>query len=225
MKNFFGSIVNRVFLILLAGIIVATVVTTWLAANERRSTLKEIRYQHVAERVEQIVLALDDISPDARNVILQAADNFGFEAAEVKSLGDATKDSNRNSNLAEILKLRLGTNRQIAVQSETDCTSRRPRPNAGPDQRPERETCRVIYVSLRDNTLLRLRLHMPGEPPSMRSRGNPVAPYGAPYILLFLVLIAMLAYLVAKMTARPIKQPASAASELGLDIEHPPLPE
>lgn len=225
MKNFFGSIVNRVFLILLAGIIVATVVTTWLAANERRSTLKEIRYQHVAERVEQIVLALDDISPDARNVILQAADNFGFEAAEVKSLGDATKDSNRNSNLAEILKMRLGTNRQIAVQSETDCTSRRPRPNAGPDQRPERETCRVIYVSLRDNTLLRLRLHMPGEPPSLRARGNPVAPYGAPYILLFLVLIAMLAYLVAKMTARPIKQLASAASELGLDIEHPPLPE
>jgi hypothetical protein len=33
----------------------------WLAGNERRNTLRELRFQHLADRVEQIVQAVDDI--------------------------------------------------------------------------------------------------------------------------------------------------------------------
>lgn len=225
--SLFGSIANRVFLILLAGIIVATVTTTWLASNERRSSLRELRYQHIAERVEQIVLALDDLSPQARAVVLQAADNFGFEAAFVDSVGDTTSPS--VSPMIDILKAQLGADRQIVVQRETNCAPRKPRASlndAGSPAKPRRpreETCRVIYVSLQDNALLRLRLHLPGEPPMLRGRGNDLTPHGAPYILLFLLFIAMLAYAVARMTARPIKQLASAATELGRDIDHPPM--
>jgi len=226
LREFFGSIGNRVFLILLAGILVATVTTTWLASNERRSTMRELRYQHVAERVEQVVQALDPLTPEARDVVLHAADNFGFEAGFVNEVGDTLAPS--TSPMADILKSRLGEDRQIVVQRETDCAPRRPR-NAPPDapgraERPRMETCRVIYVSLRDKALLRLRLHMPGDPPTLRG-GRGVGPYGSPYILLFLVLIAMLAYVVARMAARPIKHLASAATELGRDIDHPPLAE
>ncbi|WP_233526698.1 MULTISPECIES: ATP-binding protein [unclassified Herbaspirillum] len=225
LREFVGSIGNRVFLILLAGILVATVTTTWLASNERRSTMRELRYQHVAERVEQVVQALDPLTPQARDVVLHAADNFGFEAAFVNEVGDTLSPS--TSPMADMLKSRLGEDRQIVVQRETDCAPRKPR-NAPPDgparaERPRMETCRVIYVSLRDKALLRLRLHMPGDPPSLRGRG--VGPYGSPYILLFLILIAMLAYVVARMAARPIKHLASAATELGRDIDHPPLAE
>jgi len=230
MKNmfsaFFSSIANRVFLILLAGILVATVVTTWLASNERRNTLKEIRYQHIAERVEQVALALDKISPEARQVVLQAADKFGFEAAFVDSVGDTAGSS--NGPMAEILRARLGADRKIIVQQETDCAPRLPRKDMPPPPpgRAHMETCRVIYVSLQDQALLRLRLHMPSEPPGMRGRGSMIGTYGGgPYVLLFLVLIAMLAYVVARMAARPIKQLATAATELGRDIDHPPLPE
>ncbi|WP_051516479.1 ATP-binding protein [Herbaspirillum sp. RV1423] len=222
-SSFFSSMANRVFLILLAGIIVATVATTWLASNERRSTLRELRYQHVAERVEQFVLALDDISPQARQVVLQAAGNFGFEAAFVNSVGDTVNPG--ASTMADILRSRLGADRQIVVQRETDCAPRRP-PGYSPgplDRPPHMETCRIIYVSLKDKALLRLRLHIPGEPPMLRGRGNGITHSGAPYILLFLILIAMLAYVVARMAARPIKQLASAATELGRDIDHPPL--
>lgn len=223
---FFSSIANRVFLILLAGILVATVVTTWLASNERRNTLKELRYQHIAERVEQVALALDKISPEARQVVLQAADTFGFEAAFVDSVGDTAGSS--NGPMAEILRARLGADRKIIVQQETDCAPRLQRKDMPPPPpgRPHMETCRIIYVSLQDQALLRLRLHMPGEPPGMRGRGGMIGAYGGgPYVLLFLVLIAMLAYVVARMAARPIKQLATAATELGRDIDHPPLPE
>ncbi|WP_050475943.1 ATP-binding protein [Herbaspirillum rhizosphaerae] len=224
-SSFFSSMANRVFLILLAGIVVATVTTTWLASNERRNTLKEIRYQHVAERVEQFVQALDEISPEARRNVLQAAGSFGFEAAMVDSVGDTVSRS--ASPMVDILKARLGADRQIVVQRESDCTPRPPHNNLPvPAGKPRMETCRVIYVSLQDKALLRLRLHIPGEPPTWRGRGGDMGSFsGTPYILLFLVLIAMLAYVVARMTARPIKQLASAATELGRDIDHPPLAE
>ncbi|WP_407638246.1 ATP-binding protein [Herbaspirillum hiltneri] len=228
MREFFGSIGNRVFLILLAGILVATVTTTWLASNERRNTMRELRYQHVAERVEQVVQALDPLTPEARDVVLHAADNFGFEAAVVNEVGDTQRPS--TSPMADILKSRLGEDRQVVVQRETDCAPRRPRnapadaPGLNRNERPHSDTCRVIYVSLRDKALLRLRLHMPGDPPALRGRGG-MGPPGSPYILLFLVLIAMLAYVVARMAARPIKHLASAATELGRDIDHPPLAE
>lgn len=229
MKNFFSSIANRVFLILLAGILVATVVTTWLASNERRSTLKELRYQHIAERIEQVVLALDTISPEARQVVLQTADKFGFEIAFVNSVGDTLKPS--NGPMADILRARLGTDRHIVVQQETDCAPRMQRRDfpPPPSGKPPIETCRVVYVSLKDKVLLRMRLHVPGDPPMMRGRNGGFGGYaslgGGPYVLLFLVLIAMLAYVVARMTARPIKRLATAATELGRDIDHPPLAE
>ena len=83
MKNrisaFFSSMANRVFLILLAGMLVATIVTTWLASNERRNTLKEIRYQHIAERVEQVVLA-----EQGPTEIRQAAKAFNAMQARIR---------------------------------------------------------------------------------------------------------------------------------------------
>lgn len=238
MKNFFDSIANRIFLILLAGIIVATAITTWLAYNERRNTLREIRLQHIAERVEQVVLALDTISPQARQSVLQAAGNFGFEASLVDQTdqvdnGGGDGANNIASPMVDILKARLGAHRQVQVQRETDCAPRRPPPGmrqelAAPQDKPEKlrmETCRIITISLADQVLLRLRLHMPSAAQLRRPRSTDVEPYGSPYILLYLALIALLAYAVAKMAARPIKQLASAATELGHDIDHAPLAE
>jgi signal transduction histidine kinase len=228
MKNFFGSIANRVFLILLTGIIVAVVATTWLASNERRSSLREMRLQHAAERVEQVVQTFDEISPEERLQVLKTADNFGYDATFVSSIGDTANVS--NGAMLDILKARLGEQRQIVVQRETDCVGRPPpdEPDGRQDShhgKPRMETCRVIYISLRDKALLRLRLHLPNEQQAIRGR-NPSLPfYSSPYILLFLILIAMLAYAVAKMAARPIKQLAIAASELGHDIDQPPLAE
>ena len=221
-KSFLGSMVNRVFLILLTGIVVATLTTTWLAANERRSVLKELRYQHIADRVEQVVQALDAVSPEARHVILQASQHFGFEASFVNSKGDAT--NNNISPLTEVLKSRLGSDRQILVQRETNCALPPLRKNfPPPPDQPRPENCRIIYVSLQDQSLLRLRLHMPGE---LMPRGrNSLSDPDGPYIFLFLLFIAVLAFVVAKMTARPIRQLASAATELGRDIDQPPLPE
>ncbi|KAF1044812.1 MAG: Osmolarity sensor protein EnvZ [Herbaspirillum frisingense] len=225
MRDFLGSIGNRMFVLLLAGIVVAIVATTWLASNERKSTLRELRFQHLAERIEQIVQAVDDIPPEQRPIVLQAAVNFGFEARLVDGLNDAVGANASTSPLVDILQARLGADRRIAVQRETECASPRRDDDHGEGHMARRETCRVVYVSLHDKALMRLRLHQPSEPPVLRVRGGPGGPYGLQYIVLFLVLIAILAYLVARMATRPIRQLAQAATQLGRDIDHPPLAE
>ncbi|MDB5774420.1 MAG: histidine kinase [Herbaspirillum sp.] len=230
MKALFDSIANRVFLILLAGILAATAATIWLSAEERQNAVRELRNQHTADRVEQIVDVLDDATPGARRVILDAAPNFGFEARLAAGRAPADDD---NPELLAALKAQLGNNRHIVISRASDCDispSERAAPgapassdsSANPAVPPE--TCRLIYVRLHDGALLTLKLDPPRsrlQLPSARSRSI----VSGPYLLLFLALIALLAYAVARMTARPIKQLAVAAGELGRDIDQPPLPE
>lgn len=222
MKDFAGSIGNRIFVLLLAGIVLAIVATTWLASNERKSTVREMRFLHLAERVEQIVTAVDDVPAPQRPIVLQAAINFGFEASMVSDMNDAVGANASTSPVIDILQARLGSERKIAVQRETECP---PPPGT---TAPRRETCRVVYVSLHDGALMRLRLHQPSDLPAMMrggGRGSQGGPFGLPYIALFLILIAILAYLVARMATRPIRSLAHAATALGRNIDQPPLPE
>ncbi|MDB5765309.1 MAG: periplasmic sensor signal transduction histidine kinase [Collimonas fungivorans] len=218
MRNFFGSVANRVFLILLTGILVAAATTSWLAENERRKSFKEFYEFRIAERVEQVVFSLDNVGPEMRSVVLQTSDNFGLEASMVKDTENAVND---NPSLTSLLKARLGGDRSILVDKQSDCKLHT-RKNFD-FRRPEE--CQVVYVSLKDGTLLKLKLRMtrgPGAPPPARPPGMP---YLSPYFALFLLLIGGLAYFVAKMTARPIKHLAIAAGELGRDIDRPPLDE
>jgi len=216
-RNFFGSVANRVFLILLAGILVAAATTSWLADNERRKAFKEFYEFRIAERVEQIVFSLDNVSPDMRSVVLQTSENFGLEASMVK---DTENSPNDNPSLTALLKARLGSDRNVVVDKQSNCKLHTRR---GLDFRRVEE-CQVVYVSLKDGTLLKLKLRMmrgPGGPPGR----PPGMPYLSPYFGLFLLLIGALAFFVAKMTARPIKDLAVAAGELGRDIDRPPLDE
>jgi signal transduction histidine kinase len=80
-----------------------------------------------------------------------------------------------------------------------------------------RGSCESLNVRLRDGEELRLSV-LPPRSDSITPRTN----YHG-IIAVFLVSIAFLAYFVARMTARPLKQLAQAAKDLGQDINHPPL--
>ncbi|MGS0743127.1 ATP-binding protein [Glaciimonas sp. GG7] len=224
MKNFFASVANRVFLILLAGILVAAATTSWLAENDRRNAFRELYDFRIAERVEQIVLSLDEASPDMRQAVLEASENFGLEASLA---ADTDNIVSENGSLAELLKTRLGNARQIVVSRQLGCNLRIGRGHGleGEAQSRRVDECQVVYVSLKDGALLKLKLRMMRDP-GLRGR-PPGLPFVAlsPYLALFLVLIGVLAFVVAKMTARPIKGLAEAASALGRDIDRPPLQE
>ncbi len=223
MRDMFSSIANRIFLILIAGIILAMTVTTWLASTRHDDSMRELRFQHVVDRIDQIVVALDDVTPDERTTILHAAENFGFTAQVVPEMPDVTTSA-KNETLATMLKERIGYDRKIAIQRETDCIPLHPQHQKTAAN--SMNSCRITYVSLQDDTILRLQLYFPKPPETFRPEGGGILPPGSiPYAILFLALIGLLAYVVSKIAARPIGQLAHAASQLGQDIDHPPLKE
>ena len=78
-----------------------------------------------------------------------------------------------------------------------------------------RGACESLHIRLRDGA----ELHLSILPPS-----SALIPTDLRFLIgLFLVSIAGLAYLVARMTARPFRQLAQAAQDLGQDINRAPL--
>uniref|UniRef100_E6QQD6 histidine kinase n=1 Tax=mine drainage metagenome TaxID=410659 RepID=E6QQD6_9ZZZZ len=218
MRRFFDSIANRVFLILLAGMLFAVGITSWLADNTHRNVLLELHNFRVADRVEQIVLSLDQATPEMRKAAMQTSADFGLQAQLVHDAGHAQAE---NSALAMLLKSRLGTNHHVIVSTQTGChldINKRLRAQPGiARELPRINQCQVVYVSLKDGALLELKF------PMIRELWEREHPLYMPYFTLFLMLIALLAYVVASMVARPIKRLSEAAAELGHDIDQPPL--
>lgn len=217
MRNFFGSVANRVFLILLAGILVAVGSTGWLADSERRKNFKEWYDSRIADRIEQIVISIDNVGPDTRNIVLQTSEKFGLESALVNEAEPKVDD---NPALTAAIKTKLGGERRVTVVKEKDCKLRERR---GPDPRHFDE-CQAVYVSLKDGAVLKVKLRVTRQP-GAPGGGPPGMPFPSLYFALFMLLIGVLAFVVAKMTARPIQLLANAAGELGSDIDRPPLDE
>jgi signal transduction histidine kinase len=215
MKTFFRSMTSRVFLVLIVGVIVSTMLALGLAIGERQRMLRQFRDFHAAERVAQFLISIETIPSQQRALFYSAASGVGMRA-EPAGPNDAKVEP--RSDLAARLSERLPPGYEIAStpSNATDCSGiGRPR-----HRRPEnRALCEALLVTLSDGERLRLTI-LPPPPP-------PVAPrldYQT-YGILFLLSIGIVAALVARMTMRPLKQLAQAATELGHDIERPPLPE
>ncbi|MDD5240306.1 MAG: ATP-binding protein [Sulfuricella sp.] len=209
MKDFFSSMVGRIFLILVGGIFASATLTFLLADSERQTDISQIRSLHVAERVEQLVLMLDAAPREARNWITAAASRNGFSAtiaADPISAGEA------DAELTAALLSRLGETRKIAAQKKPcDPESSRLPPNGN-------AFCRTVSLSLNDGTYLNLVMQPRRPPPAAHPKSRLLL-----YASFFAACLALLAYAVARMSLQPLRQLAQAATELGRNIEQPPL--
>jgi signal transduction histidine kinase len=212
-KAFFSSMVGRVFLILVGGIFASGTLTFFLADNTRRTDISQIRSQHTAERVEQLVLMLDATPREARGQVAAAASRNGI-VAEISGagIGAGAPDTDLTAALLQL----LGEDRHI-VARKTACAAETP--NA-PPQSQRSAVCRTVSLSLHDGTFLHLVLQ-PRRPPS--AGPHPSRPWL--YIFFFATCLGLLAYAVARMSIQPLRQLAQAAAELGRNIERPPLAE
>lgn len=214
MQAFFTSMVGRVFLILVGGILATAALTLFLAGSERREMFSNVRTQHAAERVEQFVLLLDSVPADARSRVAAAASrhNFVAEIAD-KEEGGGEPDSE----LMAALRERLGQDRQVSAKKIACPANPQTRGNFGPHRQV---TCRTVSVALRGGAPLHLSLQSRREPPPI-----PLAQNWTLYALLFTACLGALAYGVARMATQPLQRLAEAANELGRNIEQPPLAE
>src|SRR5690606_33818248 len=80
MKSFFNSMAGRVFLILFSGVLLATVLTSWLADRERQRAFLQFRETRLLEQAELFVVTLDAIPAEGRPAFLNTSQRFGLHA-------------------------------------------------------------------------------------------------------------------------------------------------
>ena len=216
MKGFVTSMQGRVFLVLIGGIVASALLTAALADREGRRTFAQVRAAHTADRVEQLVSALEAVPPEVRPT-LAATLGRGMTA---QFAAPGAPQQQIDAELTDALIDELGKDRNVtaAAGSRVDCA-----PGAGNDGTPTRAvaSCQIISLTLRDGTPLRLVLRP--QPDFNWSR-----PRSSRWLLFVIVLplcLVLLAYVVARMATRPLGRLARAATALGGDINQPPLPE
>lgn len=217
MKDIFRSMTSRVFLVLIAGILVTTVLTIWLAFGERQRMIRQFRDYHAVERVAQFIQSVENVPADLRIPYLEAAAGIGMHA---RPAGRDEVVTAARTPLADMLDQRLPDAHHIysTPPRDGDCPPFANRRNQR--RAPDRQiACEALLVTLSDGDRIRLSV-MPPRPPPIAPRMDYLT-----YAILFLLCIGLLAALVARMTMRPLKQLAQAATALGNDIERPPLPE
>jgi signal transduction histidine kinase len=207
---------GRVFLVLIGGIVASALLTALLADREGRRTFAQVRAAHTADRVEQLVTALEAVPPEFR-ATLAATLQRGMTA---QFAGPEAPGQEVDAELTAALTEEFGGNRTVVANAGTsaDCVMQ-PGDSAAVDQNAK--PCRVISLRLRDGTPLRLILR----PQPELSWTRPHSSRWLLYAIFFPVCLGLLAYVVARMATRPLNQLAQAATELGGDINRPPLVE
>jgi signal transduction histidine kinase len=226
MKGFLGSMAGRVFLVLLAGIILAVAVTAFLSGLERKRAFAQMNESRVVERVVELVSLLDSVPAGERAGIIG-------DRRLMRGLFDIRWSSVRggpqDDALTAALRAQLGESSDVAVirTPDSECPEFRgrgrdgPRFNGaspGPRVRPE---CRTISLTLQDGTPLSLVMRTGMLPPPRMK----LIRWQSPYLLFFAACVALLAYAVSRMATRPIARLAQAAKSLGEDFDQPPLDE
>lgn len=217
MKAFVTSMQGRVFLVIIGGIVTSALLTATLADREGRRTFAQARAAHTADRVEQLVNALEAVPPEVRPT-LAATLGRGMSA---QFMGPDAALQEADVELTDALVDELGQDRNITATAGTRADCAPQAGNNGASAHPVITSCQVISLALRDGTRLRLVLRPQPDFTWMR----PHSSRWLLYAIVFPLCLGVLAYVVSRMATRPLGRLARAATALGGDINQPPLPE
>ncbi|MCG2584892.1 ATP-binding protein [Massilia sp. TS11] len=217
MRAFFLSMTGRVFLTILLGGIASAALTQWVNMRERQRALEIERDLNALERSEHLVTTLDVVPFDLRDEFLSVANTL---AIRLEPYETALPLAPARSEFGDSLSQRLGKEFDVRSLSErpAECDAPiRATELLGPTR--WRGVCEVLRVRLRDGHDVLLKVLPPRPvPDQLRRKADSQA-----VIITLALSIGLLAYLVARMTSRSLKQLAQAATDLGKDINRPPL--
>ena len=204
-----STLVARLALIVLVGLLVAQGVSFWLQWQERSVAVSQVRGASVADRLAPAVRLLEASPPAQRASALAALQGGGVQFETIPA--DQVFAVVPRGALPSMLSARLGR----AVNVRTDGLGRGPgagRARGGPPHQ--------LDLQLIDGQWLRVSLatDVDTAPPSI--------PTGLLTELLITLGLVMAVVLIAVQQAtRPLRQLAQAADTLGRDLDAPPLPE
>ncbi|AWH32638.1 ATP-binding protein [Stenotrophomonas sp. SAU14A_NAIMI4_8] len=226
LRHFLSSMVGRLFVILLLGMAVAAIGATMLASSKRQQEFERQNLNRVADRLQGYVNMLDG-NPELRERLLETG------GPSVRSLPPDARLGRQDTALMQVLDDRAGpvARAHVHFTSFRSCIPRLqeflpPPPPPNGHRRPPRERdpsfippkCRAVDVTLSDGTLLKLALDSPAV------AHNGILAVDPLFLTLLVLAIGVLAYVVARMSSKPLQELASAAEELGDDLQRAPLP-
>lgn len=210
-----NSISTRIFAILIGGVLAAAALTWWLAFGERQSTISHERNNFRAERIkhtEQLIRAIDALPAGNRDELLRSMPRLGLQIYK-DPLPQADYKPSAPFTLALIERIDDSFPVQALAPSPENCIFR------PENERNLGEGCEGLLIKLKDGMLLKQNV-TPPRPPA-----PPVQTETLYFLGLFLSCVAGLAFFVSRMTIKPLLSLAQAATELGQDINRPPLAE
>jgi signal transduction histidine kinase len=228
------SLFGRLLLVLASGLIVAQLLSAAINLAERDSVLVRASGMRPAQRVADIVRLLDSLSPDerARIVDILSVPPLVVSLDRVPAAEDSTTPGGPHAAMfSAVLRAALGDDRPIRVTMMGTPPAWTPgpagasgRPMGGPmgpagmHRFPPDGLSILTQVRLQDGTWA-----------TFDTQVNPES-VGLPWRLLATLLILLgtvlvLSYVAVRWVTRPLQTLATAADELGRDINRPPLPE
>ncbi|WP_129781963.1 ATP-binding protein [Peristeroidobacter soli] len=238
-RSFFRSMTGRIFAMLALGMaaaaVFAAIVTSYIAERDFQRQWLE----GAADQIEVYSVLLDNVPAEIRPKLFVSAGPGGIKLAPDAKAGQ------RDAALESVLAARGGVSAHAGIYHSAleTCFSSEARASEelrkvweskevrqalelawGTRSQPPRRTrsvppqCRIVELRLSDGEVMKLSL---GTIWGERERSPLFQPTG---IVLLALAIVTLAYVVARFATRPLIRLSDAASELGQNLDRPPLP-
>jgi signal transduction histidine kinase len=209
------STTNRLFAMLMIGMVAAIALTVLMALSERRRLTAETNLRDTAGQIDTLVRMFDRAGAEQKPAIARTAQLFGMHLAEESTFASG---GNGDTALIHLLKRRCNDNPRISVLGQTACAPTLPVSGARAGQ-ASYDRCEVVHLTLNG---VPLKVTIQSSQASVTSL--PLQRQVA-YVAMFTGLTLLIAYLIARMAAHPMQRLAVAAANLDLDADAPELPE
>jgi signal transduction histidine kinase len=231
------SLLGRLVLVLLGGLIVAQLVSFAIHMHERGELLAQASGMRSAQRIADTVKLLDTLTPVERRRIVQVFSAppvaISLDEAPFLSESEATEGGARAALFGALLRRFLGDERKVTVKPGAAAAPKQGgkrgfrgsemhrgwgAPWGGMHEEGRPGSTFVVQVRLLDGALVTFNARPPPHSESW------------PYRLLasvavLLVAVVALSWIAVRWATRPLNALADAADELGRNINRPPLPE
>jgi len=215
--GFLRSMTGRIFLLLLPGVLLSSLIALGIADLKWRDQLDRAHLERVADHASDFIDLLNNTPAPMRvNLARQQDPGVAFAPANVEPVRD-------QPGLAALLMARRHTHASAGIAPTAACMRPPPgfhfrkHPGLRPPFRPPQ--CWIVAATLNDGSTVRLIVSTP--PPAEGERRG-IDPF---YLLIFALGVAIVAAIVARAAAAPINALGAAARALGADLNQVPLVE
>lgn len=234
------SLFGRLVAVMLAGLVVAQLVTLYINASERDQLLYRSGGMHVAQRIVDLAILLDSMAPSERRKVAAVFDGpplaVDLDRAPLASAAAEQATDFHLTMFATMLRYGLGEDMPVVIARATGAPYPPRRFGRGPPAMmrdpamPHRMMGDEAFARPPDavNVVAQVRLHDGAWVTFDSSLSQEVAAVPlriALTLVSLLLLVIVLSLIAVRWVTGPLRSLATAADKLGQRLDHAPLPE